>query len=99
MQSKKKPAILRTRARSWLCAIDAHLGFLATAMRNGEVEATKFRHKQCCTSARSCRNLRHRLIMVWINLLKNTKEAVAAGDIYPLARSVVKDIIGISDSV
>src|ERR1044071_9835017 len=96
-------AILRRRARSrvvsWLRAIDAHLGSLATAMRNGEVEATKFRHKQCCTSARRCRNLSHGLIMVRIKRLKNTEEAVATGDINSLARSVVEDIIGISDSV
>ena len=89
----------RSLVASWLCAIDAHLGSLATAVRNGEVEATKFRHKQCCTSVRRCRYFSHGLIMVRIKLLKNAEEAVAAGDINSLARSVVKDIIGISDSV
>ena len=37
--------------------------------------------------------------MVSIKLLKNTEEAVAAGDINSLARTVVENIIGISDSV
>src|SRR5215468_1645996 len=102
MQSKRKTAILRTHARllllSWLCAIDAQLGSLATAMRNGEVEATQFRHKQCCTSARRCWNLRHGLIMIRIKLLKNTEEAVAAGNINSLAGTVVENIIGIADN-
>jgi hypothetical protein len=100
---KAKTSILRryvrSRLASWLCAIDAHLWSLAGAMRNGEVKAIKFRHKQCCPSARGRRNLRQALITLKIKLLKNTEEAVAAGDINSSAGIIVEDVIRISSAV
>src|SRR5512144_806415 len=91
---------VRSMLASWLwCAIDAHLCSLAGAMRNGEVKAIKFQHKQCCPSARGRRNLRQRLIMLRIKLLRNTEEALAAGDINSSAGIIVEDVIRISSAV
>src|SRR6188508_1452669 len=100
---KAKTSILRRYVRSmlasWLCAIDAYLCSLTAAMWNGEVKAIKFGHKQCCASTSRCRNLRDGLIIVRIKLLKNTEEALAAGDINSPAGIIVEDVIRISSAL
>src|SRR5438128_9822519 len=93
------PTVGRIRAFRSSCFENANFGLLCTSMRHREIEAALCWDKQRRAGSRGCRDVRETNEAIGILFLKHVDVAVAAADVEPLARRIVKQIVGVADDV